>query len=124
MTRIAVLAMDEPVRIDTQRLEQIIRELGEDTAVQVVCAALELLAQVLRRTIAAARQQDLADTATCADRLSRLAWQLGLSSLAGVAVDVGTCAERRDGTGLAATAARLERIGNRSLTGLWDIRDG
>ena len=56
--------------------------------------------------------------------LSRLAWQVGLTSLAGVAVDVAACAERRDGIGLSATLAWLMRIGNRSLTEIWDERQG
>ncbi|WP_347265695.1 hypothetical protein [Paracoccus sp. (in: a-proteobacteria)] len=124
MTKIALLAVDEPVRIDAQRLEQIFLELGEDAGTRMVCAALEQLATGLRRTVKAARQESLAEVAAGADRLSRLAWQLGLVSLAGVAVDVGACAEGRNLLGLAATSARLERIGNRSLTMLWDAETG
>ncbi|WP_199261414.1 hypothetical protein [Paracoccus binzhouensis] len=124
MTKIAFLAVDETVHIDVQRLEQIVRELGEATAAQVVGAALEQLALALRRTIAAVQQDDLGAVAAHADQLSRLAWQVGLASLAGVAVDVGACAERRDRTALGSTAARLERIGNRSLTELWDPVEG
>ncbi|MDQ7260770.1 hypothetical protein NM680_03030 [Paracoccus sp. PS-1] len=121
MTKIAILAVDETVRIDLQRLEQIIGELGEATAVQVIGAALEQLALALRRTLAASRQGDLGAAVSNADQLSRLAWQVGLVTLAGVAIDVGACAERRDRPALAATTRRLERIGNRSLTELWDV---
>lgn len=120
MTKIATLPVHDAIRIDVQRLEQIVRELGEDRAAQVIGAALEELALALRRTILAAGQDDLAAVAGCADRLSRLAWQVGLVTLAGVAIDVGACAEGRDRIALASTAARLERIGNRSLTRLWD----
>jgi hypothetical protein len=123
MTKIAVLAMDETVRIDVQRLEQIIRELGEPAAAQVIGAALEQLALALRRTVAASQRGDLGAIVASADQLSRLAWQVGLVTLAGVAIDVGACAERRDPPALAATVRRLERIGNRSLTELWDPPD-
>jgi len=120
MTEIAVLAVNETVRIDTRRLEQIVHELGETTAEQVIGAALEQLALALRRTLAAAVRDDPGAIAANADQLSRLAWQVGLVSLAGVAIDVGACAERRDLPALAATTRRLERIANRSLTELWD----
>ncbi len=120
MTNIAMLPVNDPIRIDVQRLEQIVRELGQDRAAQVIGTALEELAVALRRTLQAAQQGDLGTVVSFADKLSRLAWQVGLVSLAGVAVDVGACAELRDRIALAATAARLGRIGNRSLTRLWD----
>ena len=120
MTKIAVLTVDETVRIELQRLEQIIQELGEATAAQVIGAALEQLALALTRTVAAGAAGDLAGVVTHAEQLARLAWQVVLVSLAGVAVDVGSCAERQDRTALAATSARLHRIGNRSLTEIWE----
>jgi hypothetical protein len=70
--------------------------------------------------LTATEKGDLAAVADHADQLSRLAWQVGLVTLAGVAVDVGSCAERQDRTGLAATASRLRRTGNRSLTQIWE----
>ena len=120
MTRIAVLVPDEAVRIDVQRLEQIVGQLGEEAGARVIGTALEQLAVALRRTAEAARDENLAAIVTDADHLSRLAWQIGLVTLAGVAVDVGACAERGDRMALAATVARLERTGNRSLTRIWD----
>lgn len=102
MTKIAVLTVDETVRIELQRLEQIIQELGEATAAQVIGAALEQLALALTRTVAAGAAGDLAGVVTHAEQLARLARQVGLVSLAGVAVDAGSCAERQDRTALAA----------------------
>lgn len=120
MTKIAFLSMTDAIRIDVQRLEQIVQELGEDCAAQVISAALEELARALRRTVLAEQRDDLGAVVAGADQLSRLAWQVGLVTLAGVAIDVGACAESRDATALASTVARLERIGNRSLTRIWD----
>ena len=44
-------------------------------------------------------------------------------ALAGVAVDVGRCADHRDQSALSATLARLMRVGRRSLTEIWDGAD-
>lgn len=123
MAKIASLAVEETVSIDLHRVEQIVTELGEDAAAQVIGAALEQLALCLTHTVTAADRGELAGVVSHADRLSRLAWQVGLVTLAGVAVDVGSCAERRDAGALAATTARLRRIGNQSLTRIWDRPD-
>lgn len=120
MMKIAHLRMEEDVNIDQRRVAEIVSELGERAAHNLIGAALEQLAIALRNTLAAAAQDDLAQVVAQVDRLSRLAWQVGLVTLAGVAVDVGRCAEARDLQGLAATLSRLERIGTRSLTEIWD----
>lgn len=124
MTTIATLSMKDAIRIDIQRLEQIVGALGEDCAAQVICTALEELALALRHTVIAAQNDDLGAIVRHADQLSRLAWQVGLVTLAGVAVDVGACAEARDSIALASTVARLQRTGNQSLTQLWDPANG
>lgn len=120
MGNLKVLAVQEPVRIDARRLAEIVNELGEAAAQAIICAALEQMATALAATRDAALAGDTAELSERAEQLSRLAWQVGLPSLAGVAVDVMDCAERRDATGLAATLARMMRIGNRSLTEIWD----
>ena len=120
MGNLKVLAVQEPVRIDARRLAEIVDELGEAAAQAIICAALEQMATALAATRDAALAGDTAELSERAEQLSRLAWQVGLPSLAGVAVDVMDCADRRDATGLAATLARMMRIGNRSLTEIWD----
>lgn len=120
MTKIAVLAVEDDINIDQRRISEIVAELGDHAAHSLIGVALEHLALALRDTVRAAEQDDNAQIVTHTDRLSRLAWQVGLVSLAGVAIDVGRCAETGDAQGLVATLARLQRIGNRSLTELWD----
>ncbi|UXU75839.1 MULTISPECIES: hypothetical protein [unclassified Paracoccus (in: a-proteobacteria)] len=120
MPQIASLAPRENIHIDPQRVDQIVAALGEKAGMQVVIATLEQLARALGRTLQAGHQDDLGGVAQGADQLSRLAWQIGLVTLSGVAIDVGRCAELRDRQSLAATLARLERVGRRSLTELWD----
>ena len=123
MGNLTVLAMQESVRVDARRIDEIVGELGETAAYTIICAALEQLALALADTRNAAMTGDTAVLVERAEQLSRLAWQVGLPSLAAVAVDVTACAERRDSTALAATLARLMRIGNRSLTQIWDQDD-
>ena len=120
MAKLTVLSVQEPVHVDARRLAEIVNELGETAAQDVICVALEQLAQGLSDARIAALAGDMASLAARAEMLSRLAWQVGLTSLAGVAVDVAACAERQDGISLAATLARMMRIGNRSLTEIWD----
>ncbi|MFN3526591.1 MAG: hypothetical protein ACK4YU_10910 [Paracoccus sp. (in: a-proteobacteria)] len=98
----------------------IISELGETAAQNVIGLALEQLAGALTETDSAIRSGDLGAAVADCERMSRLAWQIGLLSLAGVAMDLGSCAERGDAVALAAVHARLMRVGNRSLTAIWD----
>ena len=120
MTKITVLAVEDDINIDQRQISEIVAELGNRAAHNLIGVALEHLALSLRDTVRAAEVGDRAQVVTHADRVSRLAWQVGLISFAGVAVDVGRCAETGNEQGLAATLARLQRIGNRSLTELWD----
>ncbi|MDO5703617.1 MAG: hypothetical protein Q4G49_00875 [Paracoccus sp. (in: a-proteobacteria)] len=123
MAHVTALAVNEPVRVDARRVGDIVNELGEAAAQNVIGLALEQLATALTAIDDAIMRDDLAEAIAHADRLSRLAWQVGLTSLAGVAVDLGACAERRDAGALAAVRARLMRVGNRSLTQIWDSAD-
>lgn len=120
MAQISALAISEAVRVDSRRVAEIVAELGETSAQHVIGLALEQLAAALTAVDGALDDADLAQAATHAERMSRLAWQIGLLSLAGVAMDLGSTAERGDVPALAAIRARLLRVGNRSLTAIWD----
>ncbi|MFC3628777.1 hypothetical protein ACFOM8_04895 [Paracoccus angustae] len=120
MAQITALAVSEPVRVDSRRVGDIVTELGETAAQNVIGLALEQLAGALTSADRAIRDADLDEAARQCDLLARLAWQIGLLSLAGVAMDLGCCAERRDPVALGAIHARLMRVGNRSLTAIWD----
>lgn len=120
MAKITALAVSEPVRVDSRRVGDIVTELGETAAQNVIGLALEQLAGALTTADKAIRDADLAEAARQCDLLARLAWQIGLLSLAGVAMDLGCCVEKRDAVALGAIHARLMRVGNRSLTAIWD----
>ncbi|WP_240768985.1 hypothetical protein [Paracoccus liaowanqingii] len=120
MVHISALVISEAVRVDSRRVSDIVVELGETAAQNVIGLALEQLAGTLVAVQEALEREDLTQAATQSDRLSRLAWQIGLLSLAGVAMDLGSMAERGDLPAVAAIGARLARVGNQSLTEIWD----
>lgn len=124
MAQITALAVDEAVKVDARRVGDIVHELGEQAAQNVIGLALEQMAQLLMSIEAALETDDMAETVKQAERLSRLAWQVGLPSLAGVAVDLAACADRCDIHALMAVRARLTRVGNRSLTEIWETDQG
>lgn len=120
MAQITALAVSEPVRVDSRRVGDIVTELGETAAHNVIGLALEQLAGALTAADRAIRDGDLTAAASHCDLLARLAWQIGLLSLAGVAMDLGACLHSRDLAARGAVHARLMRVGNRSLTAIWD----
>lgn len=120
MMKIERLANREAVWIDDRRLEDIVNELGCAAAQNVVGLAMEQIALAMTELRDLAVSGALEAAAVRADRLSRLAWQVGLVSLAGVAVDVAIAADRGDHPAFAATVARMMRVGNQSVTEIWD----
>lgn len=124
MAQVTALAVDEAIQVDARRVGDIVNELGEHAAQNVIGLALEQMAVLLTDVDASLDADRLADAVQQAERLSRLAWQVGLSSLAGVAVDLASCAERRDLASLRAVQARLARVGNLSLTEVWECDSG
>ena len=120
MAQITALTPAEHAHVDRARVAAIMAELGEAAAQQVICMALEQLAAILTSVEMALARDDRAQAVADAERMSRLAWQIGLVSLAGVAMDLGAAAERGDHAALSAIRQRLRRVGNQSLTAIWD----
>ncbi|TXB70091.1 hypothetical protein FQV27_06515 [Paracoccus aurantiacus] len=120
MMKVASLGVDEPIRVDNGRVQDIVNELGETAAEGLIQMALEQMAIALGTLKDSARRMDDGAVVVQAERLSRLAWQVGLVSLAGVAVDVADCARRHESVALTATLARMDRIAARSLTEIWE----
>lgn len=120
MAQITALTPAEHAHVDRARVAAIMAELGEAAAQQVICMALEQLAAILAAVEKALAAGDRAQAVADAERMSRLAWQIGLVSLAGVAMDLGGAAERGDHAALSAIRQRLRRVGNQSLTAIWD----
>ena len=120
MNNLADLAVSEPVRVDTRRMREIVNELGEAAGSELIQIALEQMALAVGALRKAAAAGNGDGVVAQAERLSRLAWQVGLVTLAAVAVDVADCARRRDPVALGATLARVGRVANGSLSRIWE----
>ena len=66
--------------------------------------------------------QDIAALCKSCNVIRKLSQDVGLTSVAQVSRDVVNCALRSDQVALAATWARLSRIGDQSLAEVWDLR--
>ena len=115
MGKIAALRPRDVVRQDVEAIAVIYRNLGAPVAEQMVTRALGELALTMAGIAEKVRAQELRDLARQLGRLGRLAADLGLLTLATVAVDAKTCLERAESTAFAAVWARLLRVAERSL---------
>lgn len=123
VTNITTLDFDEKVRLDPDRLAELYVQLGEAGAQDIVCRAMEELTVRLENITEAHLTYKGRDLRKGAKGLIGIAEQIGMQRLADVARDVCNCADENDPIALGATLARLLRIGNCSLTAVWDLQD-
>ncbi|MCX8507494.1 MAG: hypothetical protein ORN49_01215 [Rhodobacteraceae bacterium] len=123
MPWLAILRHEEGVRLEADPLVALVSELGAGAAEQRICRAMTDLEA---RLTLVQRRGDEGRTdlmAAEARQVAAQAWNMGLASLARVAHDVANTAEAGDHPALAATVARLVRVGERSLAAVWELRD-
>ena len=113
----------EQVCVDQERLGTLYKQLGETDAEDVVCRALEELAVRLGHCDRLYHEGAWADLRKNSRSLIAIAEQIGMHALARVAGDVTDCLDRGDAIAVAATLSRLIRVGDRSLTAVWDLQD-
>ncbi|GAB4385533.1 MAG: hypothetical protein Kow0045_11450 [Albidovulum sp.] len=111
------------MRIDSARMVSLYAELGERGAGQLIERAMEEMSARLTEIQRHADEGDAEALIKSARLLSKMAEQVGMQSFATVAGDVMKAMRAKDGPGLAATLARLQRIGDRSLSAVWDLHD-
>ena len=118
---------DEPVRLDPDRLTNMLEAAGgprNADAAEALARALERVTAELALIRRAVLAREIADVGPRAAALALLCAGLGLSQLAAVCHAVSVSAARQDLPALGATAARLQRLGESSLTLLWDGPSG
>lgn len=113
----------ETVRLDQDRVETLYRQLGESGAENVICRAIEELAVRLAHCERLWRMGNHGELRKSARSLVAIADQIGMTTLARVAGDVTHAIDAQDSAALGATLCRLVRIGERSLTAVWDLQD-
>ena len=114
--------MAEVARFDPARLEQLCREKGEAQAESEAAEALSVIGKLLR-SMGPDKVLSDQDLAEYIDTLRGSADRIGMSTLARVAGDVRTCLDRGDQAAIAATMARLYRVGDRSIHAIFDLDD-
>ncbi|GFE49222.1 hypothetical protein So717_09750 [Roseobacter cerasinus] len=123
MDQVLKIRLKEAVHVDQDRLAALYAELGDIGAEDVVCRAMEEMALRLshcNRLFAAHNYDDLRK---CARSLIAIGDQIGMHALTRVAHDVISTIDAGDGPAVSATLARLIRIGEQSLTAIWDLQD-
>lgn len=114
------LRPQERVAVDQERLGALYAQLGVSGAEDVVCRAMEDLALRLSHCDRLYRAQDHAELRKTARGLIAIADQVGMQLLSQIAADVTVSIDHNDTVALAATLSRLLRVGDRSLTAIWD----
>lgn len=114
---------NETVRLDPGKLSELYAQLGEVGAEDVICRAIEELAVRLSHCERLWRQNDMPNLRKSARSLIAIADQIGMSAMAGIARDVTCVIDDEDHAATAATLFRLLRVGERSLTAVWDQQD-
>ncbi len=121
--KLLVLKQSESVRLEADRLASLLRRMTEKDAEDIICRAVEELALRLSNCGRCWDIGDLGELRKCARSMIAIAEQIGMTSLASVAGDTVGCLDRGDMVAAAATQARLARIGESSLSTIWDHRD-
>ncbi|MCC5986578.1 MAG: hypothetical protein JJT95_02775 [Pararhodobacter sp.] len=121
MGQVAQLKQFERILIDSRRLEALFSRLGHRRAEAYVAGRVEEMTDLLAE-IEVRYRSGLNDAiADQAQHVSKMAGDIGLTSLARAARDLGIAAQRDDAIALGAIWARLVRIGDRSLTQVWEL---
>lgn len=121
--KIITLEHKESVRLDADQLSRLYRQLGDKNALDVLCRTVEELAVRLSNCERYWRQREWADLRKCAKSLVAISEQIGMTALARVAGDVAHTVDAGDAVAAGATLGRLIRVGERSLTAVWDQQD-
>jgi hypothetical protein len=117
------LPLEEPARFNPAQLERLCERMGEQQAEAEVGYALQRLAARLGDVSRLSTQKRMAELEEVLAALVRDAQLIGMATLARVGRHVLSCLDTGDGPALAATLARLERVGDRSIHAIWDLDD-
>ena len=113
----------ENVHLDPQKLTDLYAQLGESGAEDVVCRAIEELAVRLTHCERLWRQRDVDNLRKSARSLIAISEQIGMMAMAQIARDVTTAIDADDFPAVGATLFRLIRVGENSLTAVWEQHD-
>lgn len=117
------LPLGEPAGFNPGQLELLCEKLGEQRAEAEIALALHRLGTRLEDIAPLRRAGDHAGLERAMAALVTDARLIGMATLAQAGRNVLDCLDSGDTIALAATLARLERVGDRSLHAVWDLED-
>lgn len=119
---ITELAPEEPARFNPECLEELCMKIGEVRAEAEVALALHRISELLPKLHDMLRKDasgfEVAINQVCDD-----AELIGMATLARVARNVQDSYANANHVAVAATLARLDRVGERSIHAVWDLED-
>ncbi|MBF9029431.1 hypothetical protein HKCCE3408_03380 [Rhodobacterales bacterium HKCCE3408] len=113
----------EAARFDPTRLESLCITKGELQAETEAAEALDCINRLLEEVSPAAAPLGRMRLIARIDALIASADKIGMCTLTRVARDVRACLATNDPVALAATLARLSRVGERSMYAIFDLED-
>lgn len=123
MNQVLKIRLFEKVYVNQDQLGALYAELGEAGAEDIVCRAMEELAIRLGHCSRLHAAGDSEHLRKCVRSLIAISDQIGMTLLARVCKDVVITIDSCDVPATAATLARMFRIGEQSLTAIWDLQD-
>lgn len=118
LTIVSWIRIEEGVRVDPDRVLRLAARLGRIDAAHLIAATSQDLAEHFARIEQLVQTQGTEQLGWTSVEVERLADQVGMIGLARVAHDLQECCARDDHPALEAVAARLLRIGERSLSAM------
>ncbi|GAB5447299.1 hypothetical protein [Gymnodinialimonas sp.] len=119
---ITELAPEEPARFNPECLEELCLKIGEVRAEAEVALALHRISELLPLLDGMLRD-DGHGFAAAVEQVCKDADLIGMATLARVARSVLDSYATANHVALAATLARLDRVGERSIHAVWDLED-
>lgn len=116
------LSPQEPARFNPDQLEDLCNKIGEIRAEAEVALALHRISAALPK-LQRLVETDVLAFADTVDTLIVDADMIGMATLARVGRNVQDAFASGNAVALAATLARLERVGDRSVHAVWDLED-
>ena len=123
MAQISMLLHDEHLPFSTSKIDEIYSEFAPQRAQKIINGALDEFAIRLSVLECAGKQNKRAAIRKAVDALMSIGQQIGLGSLTDAAHNVRALTASSDDPALAATVARLVRLGDMCLISLWAIQD-
>ena len=114
---------DEHSCLDIKPLLSICRNLAVPQAAELLCREMEQLAALLTECQKGYAKSGYSVVREKLDELEAFSKLIWLPVLERVVRDVQNCIEVYDPVALSATMSRLLRMGEQSLTAIWDLQD-